>query len=63
MTVTLDLPTSTLQPVVAAVMTSLHAELTARAAALEGIRHLRVVVSFVAGTDQAADLVFIEPAS
>lgn len=35
----------------------------ARAEALEGVRRLRIVVSFVAGADQAADLVFVEPAS
>ena len=61
--VTLDPPTSTLQPLVGAVMASLRPVLAARAEALEGVRRLRIVVSFVAGADQAADLVFVEPAS
>ena len=62
-TVTLDTPTATLQPLVDAVMASLRPLLLERAAALEGIRRLRVMVSFVAGADQAADLLFVEPAS
>lgn len=32
------------------------------AEALEGVRRLRIEVSFVAGADQAADVVFVEPA-
>ena len=61
--VTLDPPASTLQPMVGAVMASLPPVLAARAEALEGVRRLRIVVSFVAGADQAADVVFVEPAS
>ena len=61
-TVTLDPPASTLQPLVGAVMASLRPVLAAWAEALEGVRRLRIVLSFVAGADQAADVVFVEPA-
>jgi nucleotidyltransferase/DNA polymerase involved in DNA repair len=61
--VVLDPPSGTLQPVVEAVMASLRPLLIDRAAALEGVRRLRIVVSFVAGEQQSADLVFVEPAS
>ena len=44
-------------------MASLRPLLAARAEALEGVRRLRIVLSFVAGADQAADVVFVEPAS
>ena len=47
--VILDPPSGTLQPVVEAVMASLRPLLIDRAAALEGVRRLRIAVSFVAG--------------
>jgi nucleotidyltransferase/DNA polymerase involved in DNA repair len=62
-TVVLDPPSGTLQPVVEAVMASLRPLLIDRAAALEGVRRVRLAVSFVAGEPQSADLVFVEPAS
>ena len=61
--VVLDPPSGTLQPVVEAVMASLRPLLIDRAAALEGVRRLRIAVSFVSGEQQSADLVFVEPAS
>ena len=61
--VILDPPSGTLQPVVEAVMSSLRPLLIDRAAALEGVRRLRIAVSFVAGEQQSADLVFVEPAT
>ena len=61
--VILDPPSGTLQPVVEAVMASLRPMLIDRAAALEGVRRLRIAVSFVAGEQQSADLVFVEPAT
>jgi hypothetical protein len=44
-------------------MASLGPLLIDRTAVLEGVRRLRIVVSFVAGEQQSADLVFVEPAS
>jgi nucleotidyltransferase/DNA polymerase involved in DNA repair len=61
--ITLETPVGALQPVVEAVMASLRPLLAARAAALEGIRRLRIAMSFVTGAEQAADLLFVEPTS
>lgn len=60
--VTLEPPAGSLQPVVEAVMASLRPMLAERAAALEGVRRLRIVASFVVGKEQAADLAFVEAA-
>lgn len=62
-TVALEPPARTLQPVVEAVMTSLRPLLAERAARLEGVRRLRLTAVFVAGADQSTELVFVEAAS
>jgi hypothetical protein len=62
-TVPLDPPAPTLQPVVEAVMGSLRPLLAERAARLEGVRRLRLTAAFVTGADQCTDIAFVEPAS
>jgi hypothetical protein len=62
-TVPIDPPSGMLQPVVDAVMVSLHPLLLDRAAALEGVRRLRVEIIFAAAASQTVDLLFVEPAT
>lgn len=62
-TVPIDPPAGLLQPVVEATMASLRPLLAERAAGLEGVRRLRITVSFVTGGASAGDMTFVEPAS
>ena len=62
-TIPIDPPTGLLQPVVDATMASLRPLLAERAAGLEGVRRLRIELSFVTGGTRAVDLTFVEPAS
>lgn len=62
-TVTLDPPTGLLQPAVDAVMAALRPLLEARSAGLEGIRRLRLRLTFVDATERTEEFAFVEPVS